>query len=497
VVEDETDPPTSGDPVLDEIVLDHWSSIKNYHWKRVIMDIINLRVYDGDIQEYKPNNISNEVWIRLKNFYENINVHTKIKVSAGTILEHKTSGELRYYHSSSNNAALFEDISVITSLEDLKHLFAKVCDVDLRNWASERRPSTSWKTRSITNLTFYIYKLNDTTRIGNEKNLDKHVLKNHHIACFVKHPKTGISYADNLCFFRCLTMFLNCKCANKCKCRAKQIGERSVLQTYNKFAFATNCSIRAQKFEGISFTDLLTIERIFNIRITVVDYQADQKVIVRWVTKRPGTKMMYLNINNQHFGYIKNIDLLTRNFLCKMCGTSFTRLHCLKIHKCLLEEDSRRVFVGGNWKPPDTIFEKVNRQFGKDIKKELYPFRIVYDVECLLKREGLVPSTTKMDIINKHELLSVSICSNVPGYTNARCLVRMENGSQEELTQRFVECIDKIAKKAGKIMLDKHHSLIKSLEDECKKFAQVESRYKSGRFSRGRKSDWEYVFDMF
>jgi G:T-mismatch repair DNA endonuclease (very short patch repair protein) len=245
---------------------------------------------------------------------------------------------------------------------------------------------------------------------------------------------------------------------------------------------ATNNFVLPTEFQGVDFSDLITMERVFDIRIIVLDYQSDASVLTRWISKRSADqKTMYLNINQHHFGWIKNFELLTKDFLCQTCGASFSRLHRKRIHRCLQDEDERRTFPGGNWQPPQTVFERVNEKFGTNIEKRLYPYRIVYDVECLLRRERLFASSAKVDIVNRHELLSVSVCSNVPGYENAKCLVREMDPQQ--LTDRFVDYITEIAETAGALMLLRHSRLIDFLEKRCEELAKVEERYKDKRLS--------------
>ena len=63
-------------------------------------------------------------------------------MTVGSVLEHRTSGELRYYHASSNNARLFERVTFVSSEADMNRLFGNVQRVDLREVAAEQRPTT-------------------------------------------------------------------------------------------------------------------------------------------------------------------------------------------------------------------------------------------------------------------------------------------------------------------------------------------------------------------
>ena len=67
----------------------------------------------------------------------------------------------------------------------------------------------------------------------------------------------------------------------------------------------------------------------------------------------------------------------------------------------------------------------------------LYHYHVTYDIECLLSKNGLPESRDKVAYINRHELLSVSICSNKPGYERLVYLIR--SGSAQELVDELVD----------------------------------------------------------
>ena len=50
-------------------------------------------------------------------------------------------------------------MTLVSSEADVYRLFADVQRVDLREVAAVQRPSTSWKVRFVTNITFYLDKL--------------------------------------------------------------------------------------------------------------------------------------------------------------------------------------------------------------------------------------------------------------------------------------------------------------------------------------------------
>ena len=113
---------------------------------------------------------------------EEVRYRCKVTVSAGAVMEHKMSGELRYYHASSSNAQLFEQVTLVSSEADMNGLFTVLKRVDLRKVAATQRPSTAWKVRFVTNITFYLDKSLGAGLIGDVRvNLPDYLRNNRYV----------------------------------------------------------------------------------------------------------------------------------------------------------------------------------------------------------------------------------------------------------------------------------------------------------------------------
>jgi hypothetical protein len=125
-----------------------------------------------------------------------------------------------------------------------------------------------------------------------------------------------------------------------------------------------------------------------------------------------------------------------------------------------VEDASRLVFKGGEFERPDNIFLKLERDagivVGHDDPLRFYPFRITYDIESLLARDvdNLPPNTDTTTYENCHSLLSVSVCSNVPGFKQPKCFVR-DSAGPGKCVASFVAYLHEIAEKAESIMGDR------------------------------------------
>ena len=84
----------------------------------------------------------------------------------------------------------------------------------MREVASFGRPSTSWLVRAVTNLTVYNTKLLGMGKVGRvDGEMPAYILDNRHVLSLKKRVKTGEPYTDNLCYFRCLSVLVDCHCA--------------------------------------------------------------------------------------------------------------------------------------------------------------------------------------------------------------------------------------------------------------------------------------------
>lgn len=81
-----------------------------------------------------------------------------------------------------------------------------------------------------------------------------------------------------------------------------------------------------------------------------------------------------------------------------------------------------------------------------------WPFRITSDVELFMDDSDIPQDTENMEFLARHKMMSASICSNLPEFDEARCLV--SNRDCAELIDRSVSYIEAIQTKASTIMID-------------------------------------------
>jgi hypothetical protein len=101
---------------------------------------------------------------------------------------------------------------------------------------------------------------------------------------------------------------------------------------------------------------------------------------------------------------------------------------------------------------------------GIDIPEDLkyFSYRATFDFECYFKRETSHPrNTVKLTWEAEHIPLSVSVCSNVPGYDQPNCFV--STGNTNDMIQEFVEYLVKISQESYVLLLERFSDIFEQI----------------------------------
>ena len=184
---------------------------------------------------------------------------------------------------------------------------------------------------------------------------------------------------------------------------------------------------------------------------------------------------LYLNLYENHFSYIKDLARYSKSFCCSRCGKYWKRASNLRQHEKTCDGKVQLKYPGGAYHVPKTIFEELEDE-GIVVPEEwrYFPYRATYDFECYFDKEKAqeLKNTEKLNWESAHVPLSVSVCSNVPGYQAPKCFV--SNGDPNVFITEFMQYLTKISLKSSSILREQFAPVFEalkhiysSLEEEC------------------------------
>ena len=472
---------------LKSILRQNWTAIKTYFRCRKIQDIFNFRLIN---QQLDIKRVLTNIWVN------KIQSQVKMNCSLGLILQHRITHELRYYHSSINNTQIFSSPIRINSVKDLHSTLDSILDLDLFEKAKLSRPDSSWGVLQVTNISFYFSKTS-FPKFGSPTVIPNYIRKK---KCINTVSYDGNKkFTDNLCFFRCLYLRLHCKHKHRCYCLRKKESRYTTLKLLEKYAKSINADTTPETFQGVTIQDLPLLERIFSIRITVYTLEQSQKAKLVYQSFSKSDVQLDLCLVGKHFCFISDLSQFTNSFGCSICSQSFITKYRLLRHKTqCAKSHSRLVFGNGIFHPPKNIFERIESMTGIEVPDEyrFYPYRATFDIESYLPKSN-DKNTPKLSFDTDHVLMSISVCSNIPGYENPFCMV--SSGDTNALVEKFVIYLDHLSSVASKILLKKIEPFLSELKTirNQRQSAELQFQHKpwSNPYIYARKS-WDSIINQ-
>ena len=372
----------------------------------------------------------------------------KVNMSLGVILQNKKTGEYRFNWSSQNNQLLLDKPRFIRNSTDKHNLINVLKGMDLIEKVS--RPSSAWIFVKATNIEFFIYKMNNTP-IGSAVELPDHLMNNKGLNALCK-DYLGKPFNDNLCFFRCLALH--------------QGSTRSALVKPVKKLLATFLKTASIKeFDGIYLEQLEDVSRIFNVPINVYTQNEERTTHLIFRSTLENGKVLNLNLFNDHFSYIQDLEKYSQSYRCRKCDKIWNHAGNFHRHVKSCSSGVKEYFKGGAFQLKKTIFEELE-DHGIHIRKEDrdFPYRAAFDIECILKK-ATVPNTSKVEYSYEHELVSISVCSNVPGYKKPKCFVLKKEGRQKELAMDMIKYLLEISDASSALLREKYQDYMEQIEN--------------------------------
>ena len=124
-------------------------------------------------------------------------------------------------------------------------------------------------------------------------------------------------------------------------------------------------------------------------------------------------------------------------------------------------------YPGGFLKRKKTIFDEL-AEFNIYVPEQerFFPYFIVFDCEAMLEKVR-IQTSEKLVWTQKHTPISVSVCSNVPTFSEAKCFICSD---LDILLSQMVEYMEKIAAKVEKLTKEKWSGPLERLKELIKEY---------------------------
>ena len=328
-----------------------------------------------------------------------------------------------------------------------------------------QRPNSDWVCEHVTNATFFVNKIVQHPIGCVGVNLPTHVKNNKAIVGLKKDRHRHATYNDNLCLFRCLALHQGCDVRRL---------EATVSTLYAKYSHKD-----VHDFTGVTLDDLHKVESKFETNVVV--YQLVEidngKTTGELVRRSPAQyqETMYVNLHETHYSYIRDINMYCHSWRCRNCEQALWKSSWeLLRHERTCEGGIRRVYKGGVYRPPSSIFERLDDEgiIVEDVLR-YYPYRATFDFECYFDRDNVPADSDRVQWIARHVPLCVSVASNVPGYEPAQCYIT--DGDSDKLVADMMAGLVATSDAAYDLLKPSYGSVLNELEARKEAWDDAES----------------------
>jgi hypothetical protein len=403
----------------------------------------------------------------------------KINFSFGYVLRN-VEGDLRYFYAH-NNESILESPFVMSTLTDLNQLVRKLEEMDFLQKVFMQRPNTTWSVYAVTNVRWIVTRT--TFFLGMGRKLPAYIKNRKCIIALEQDRKHKRFYTQNLCFFRALAYHYTHKAYGL---------EKETLRLFRMFSDSEDITA----FKGISLEQIPKLEQIFQINVNIYQLNEDESIDCMFRSRGAYKDTMNLNAYENHLSYIKTMSTYAGKFTCRNCNKMFKTTSKLNRHEGRCSEATQYRFPGGYHTPRNSIFDDLETN-GIFVKMEdrFHDYFIVYDFEAIIQNcANSDGENSNTNWTAEHKAVSVSIASNLPGYTEPVCFI---NPDQKELLDSMLKYMTEIQNKASQLIRGKFTGAVSALKSLKDKYAptHLDSVEKDGYDNESDVSEREYETD--
>ena len=346
---------------------------------------------------------------------------------------------------------------MITNRDDFESFLERIKEPDILKWALSQRPNSDWVVELVTNVTYFVNRILQHP-IGCVGLVIPAYVKNNKSIIALEKDHHGRPYVDNLCLFRCLGLHLG----------------QDAKTIYTKYTDQT-----VDTFEGVTIDELHKVEATFDVNVCLYkivptgNEKTKAEIVSRSLCSYAQT--MYLNLYETHFSYIKDIRMYSHSYKCSKCEQALWKTpQDLLRHERTCTEGIKRVYKGGVYRPPSSIFERLDDEgiIVEDVLR-YYPYRTTFDFKCYFDRDNVPADSDRVQWIARHVPLSVSLSSNVPGHEDAQCYIT--NGDSDKLVADMMAGLIATSDAAYDLLKPSYGSVLNELEARKEAWDDAES----------------------
>ena len=430
------DEPPWGEPVRDDALRQIYEGNQN-----IILADAKINRGRKDVYNLPTNNLRDgigELWDKLDDIFVDQNQSFKVNMSLGIILRNIDNGEYRYF-APQTNETLFPSPFLIGSRKYLRIFKNKLRRLDPLEYANNLRPNSKWRPSMITNVRFDVTPTDFPLGQGY---LPDYVKQKRSIMGMEKNNR---GEDVNNCFFQCLAYHRN------------QWLEKYVETLENEWKMYSGK-------KKVELSDLSHLEECFKVNVNVYELQSNETVKPVYISSGVYEDDVYLNVYKNHLSYVKDFKKYAKKFTCVFCQKMFKRVFDWRRHMKQCKGKTKWEYPGTFYSPKMSMFEGL-QQSGVLVEETFFPWFIVYDFEAILQREvSQVSENLKWEA--RHIPISVSVCSNVEGYTEPRCFVE---ANVRELLRQMLDYMSEIGRKIGELAYERWGYILEHVQSEEKK----------------------------
>ena len=446
--------------VVKEGITKNWVSIRNYSHKGKILSVYNVRLgTDATIDKSKFYPI-----------FEHQDRSFKVDASVGTFLRKKDTGEIRYWHSSNNNARLNDKPTLIQDREDFDQFVDEIADRNLGESLKFNMENSDWVLQRATNVSVYVYHLNHPIQGGPRGR-----------------PRNGtlnIEGPKNLCFFTALAAH---KRPEVVKARKTPPHPKIKLTKLSKCLYQQYTRIPLCDFRGVTMNELDQLEKCFNIGIQVYTGGSIKEKKFAQLIRQANPEyddrlnLEYTETEGQfHFSYIHDLKTFCSFYKCSKCGQLWPDSFRCERHMKTCDTTTAEKFPEGHFKIRPTVFESM-AEVGVEVPESMkyYPHFLTFDFESIMKE-------CEENFANEHVPISFSLCSNIEGLTDPvfRC-----DPKPDRLVESFLSLINDYSDASYDLLKPKYQPYLDQLQEKSEQISKREPKADDGKTNKFKKNN--------